>query len=370
MENNSVEEKQLLYASSSKYWFYFILLLAFTIILIFIVAKVPWEINLTLLFLEIIILKLVGMPFKKTFRMFRRLLPFLSMIFFISIFFTGGKNILWGFTIYHWQINSTFEGLQAGAISVLDFLTLICISGFYQLSFFENSLANLSRKLTFFAPIVLVHKYLSVENSEKSNESKEKKKFKLTSALSLKLKLNENFEKFNAFTQEQNFQLSQKTILISSISLLLFTTKLVKILPGIPFASGQRLIFTLPLLFFASRKAGFFAATWVAFTYGFLTLIFGQQGGLGILELFRLVLLGFTVDIFQISLPTRGWRLFLGLTISGAMVGLLFAFFGIFWATLFNTPNIIYLFAAPRFIFNTIFGAISGSLSYTLLSDK
>jgi hypothetical protein len=141
-------------------------------------------------------------------------------------------------------------------------------------------------------------------------------------------------------------------------------------LPGVPFASGQRLVFTLPLLFFASRKGGFFSATWTAFTYGFLALIFGQQGQLGILELFRLILLGFSVDCLLLLSPRkRGWRLMLFLSICGGATGLLFAVFGIFWASVFRVPGIIYLFAAPRFIFNAVFGVISGSFSYFLLSD-
>ncbi len=351
-------------------WIYLILLFTYTVVLIFIVAHASWEINLVLLVFQLIALNLAGLPFKKIVKIIRRLLTFLSMIFVVSAFFTDGKIMLWGFKIYDWPVNLTLEGLLSGAKSVLDFLTLISISGFYQLAFFERSLMDLSRKLPLFTPVVLIQKYLSRDDPGKNNLPGEKGKNKRTSALRLKAKLNESLEKFGVFAKEQNLLLSEKTVNICGVSLLLFTMKMLKVLPGIPFASGQRLIFTLPLLFFASKKAGSFGATWTAWTYGFLALIFGQQGNLGILELFRLVLLGFTVDVLQMFLPRReDWKLLLALTVSGALAGLSFAFFGIFWATLFNVPDIIYLFATPRFIFNAVFGAISGPLCYYLLSS-
>lgn len=169
------------------------------------------------------------------------------------------------------------------------------------------------------------------------------------------------------FSKDRQIDISSKVITITAITVILFSFKIVKILPGISYASGQKLIVVIPLLFLVSKKAGGFSAAVTALNFSILTLIFGSLGQLGVLDLVRTVLLGILIDITRITLPRGGFLLLGWLTVIGGILGFIFGAFSLMFATLLHVPDVIYLFSAPRLFFNTFFGLISGPLSYYLL---
>jgi uncharacterized membrane protein YbhN (UPF0104 family) len=83
----------------------------------------------------------------------------------------------------------------------------------------------------------------------------------------------------------------------------------------------------------------------------------------------RTIILGFLVDLFRLLLIQKGKLLLVLLTLTGAVLGLVYGVFSGFLAYLFHVPGVIYLFLAPRIISNVIFGALGGIASFYLL-DK
>jgi hypothetical protein len=86
--------------------------------------------------------------------------------------------------------------------------------------------------------------------------------------------------------------------IISGLCLLMLTAKLLKVLPGIPFAPGYKITFLVPLYILAAELTHTrFGATITGTTVGVISFLFGD-GRFGIFEILKHITPGVVVDLF------------------------------------------------------------------------
>jgi hypothetical protein len=154
-------------------------------------------------------------------------------------------------------------------------------------------------------------------------------------------------------------QMAHDVAIVSGIALTMVTLKIVRILPGIPFASGHKVLLLFPLYILASRltysRWGATAAGAVMGVTGFLQ----GDGRFGILEMLRHLAPGVIIDLAQpwvSRLP--GWALgycLLGLAAAVARTTTEFSLVAILGAR-----AEIYIFPMAKLVPNLVAGFLSG----------
>ena len=157
---------------------------------------------------------------------------------------------------------------------------------------------------------------------------------------------------------------------ISGLCLLMLTTKLLKILPGIPFAPGFKIMFLVPLYILAAELTHTkFASTITGTTVGVISFLFGD-GRFGIFEIAKHITPGIVVDL---TAPlTRRWMakpsvivfMILGATCALARITTMLL------VTLFiEAPPIFYAILIPTSASQVFFGTLSGFVTYYLVKS-
>ena len=157
---------------------------------------------------------------------------------------------------------------------------------------------------------------------------------------------------------------------ITGLCFLMMTTKMLKVLPGIPFAPGYKLVVLIPLYILAGELThSKFGATITGTTIGIISFLFGD-GRFGVFEIFKHIAPGLMVDglmpIFRRrSLPPSRFLLaLLGTLCAAARIATILI---VTW--LIDPPTVFYALFAPMFISQTIFGFISGWITFYLLKS-
>ena len=154
-------------------------------------------------------------------------------------------------------------------------------------------------------------------------------------------------------------QMAHDVAIVSGIALTMATLKMVKILPGIPFASGHKALLLFPLYILASRltysRWGATAAGAVMGVIGFLQ----GDGRFGILEMLKHLAPGVVIDLAQAwasRLP--GWALgycLLGLAAAVARTTTEFSL-----VAMLGARAEIYIFPMAKLVPNLVAGFLSG----------
>jgi len=154
-------------------------------------------------------------------------------------------------------------------------------------------------------------------------------------------------------------QMAHDVAIVSGIALTMATLKIVKILPGIPFASGHKTLLLFPLYILASRltysRWGGTAAGAVMGVIGFLQ----GDGRFGILEMLKHLAPGVVIDLAQpwvSRLP--GWALgycLLGLAAAIARTTTEFSL-----VAMLGARAEIYIFPMAKLVPNLVAGFLSG----------
>lgn len=345
-------------------------LLGYSIITSLIVFRSSLYVSVGLITLHIITLLLLRVKLRKILRPIVKSLSLLSIILLTSLLFTPDVPLhTFKLVSTPWfDLNLTQAGFSVGVQAVLGFITILSLSGFYQLHQTKHSLTQLSKKYEFLTPFLLIQNYLSTDIKGGKEKKKKKEKVKAhgmkgKSLWSILSHIEEDIAKHIQIFRDADPTLPERVSVITAVTFLLFSTKIIKILPGIAYASGQKLALMIPLLFYVSSKAKGFSATITAFNFGLLSFVFGSIGQLGIVDLVRLVLLGICIDLIDSLLPRKKKLRFTMLILVGFLLGVLFGLFTGVLAYLFRVPEIVYLFLAPRIISNGIFGTIGGFLT-------
>ena len=158
--------------------------------------------------------------------------------------------------------------------------------------------------------------------------------------------------------------------IISGLCLLMLTTKLLKVLPGIPFAPGYKITFLVPLYILAAELTRTrFGATITGTTVGVISFLFGD-GRFGIFEILKHITPGLVVDLF--APLTRRWMtkpstllfMFLGalcaLTRATTMLAVVFFIEG---------NAVLYALVGFQGISQVFFGTLSGFVTFYMVKS-
>jgi Cobalt transport protein len=157
---------------------------------------------------------------------------------------------------------------------------------------------------------------------------------------------------------------------ISGLCFLMMTTKMLKVLPGIPFAPGYKLVVLIPLYILAGQLTySRFGATTAGTTIGIVSFLFGD-GRFGIFEIFKHIAPGLVVDGIMPALKGRGLvpsRFLLALIGALCAAARIATILVVTW--LIDPPAVFYALFLPMFISQMIFGFISGWITFYLLKS-
>ncbi|MBI3620661.1 MAG: hypothetical protein HY208_00535 [Nitrospirae bacterium] len=158
--------------------------------------------------------------------------------------------------------------------------------------------------------------------------------------------------------------------IISGLCLLMLTAKLLKVMPGIPFAPGYKITFLVPLYILAAELTHTrFGATITGTTVGIISFLFGD-GRFGIFEILKHITPGLVVDLF--APLTRQWMKKPS-TVTFIILGALCAFTRstTMLAVVFFIEGNALLYAMVGFqaVSQVFFGALSGFVTFYLVKS-
>ncbi len=161
-------------------------------------------------------------------------------------------------------------------------------------------------------------------------------------------------------------ELAHDVAVVSGIALAMLSLKLVRLLPGVPFASGHKVLFLFPLYVLAARLThSRWGGTAAGSIMGVIAFLQGD-GRFGVLEILKHVAPGLVVDLadpFVRRLPA--WALgysILGLAAAAARTTTEFAV-----VFLLGSRAEVYLFPAARLVPNLLAGFLSGFVTMFVL---
>ena len=153
---------------------------------------------------------------------------------------------------------------------------------------------------------------------------------------------------------------------ISGIALGMASLKMLKLLPGVPFASGHKALLLFPLYVLAARLT---YSRWGATVAGSIMGVIGflqGDGRFGLLEIFKHVAPGIIIDLAE-PLVRRWPRWALGYCVLGfaAAVGRVATEFAL--VAFLGARSEVYLFPAAKLVPNLLAGFLSGFIAIVVL---
>ena len=371
------------------------------------IVRNPYVLS-ALLFLQLVLWLYLGLPLKTLRRTFKKLLFFIIFVLLTFTFFPSEStpSDVWiNFSILDLSVRLNLTGLILGILMSLRVLTVVIASMIVQLSGAPGELVQGLRAIKI--PIVAA---MTIDNTLKllgSNATRHPSGGSGTGrgggkggGQGRKQNQGENlFEReltwkrivtgdFGFLTTLIESSLSRATDLletpqprhdpkllhdvavITGLCFLMMTTKMLKVLPGIPFAPGYKLVVLIPLYILAGQLTySRFGATTTGTTIGIVSFLFGD-GRFGIFEIFKHIAPGLVVDGIMPVLkgrslvPSRFLLALIGALCAAARIATILAV-----TCLIDPPAVFYAFFVPMFISQTIFGFMSGWITYYLLKS-
>ena len=162
-------------------------------------------------------------------------------------------------------------------------------------------------------------------------------------------------------------EIARDVAVIAGISLVMLGIKALKVLPSIPFAPGHKLVILTPLYVVASIKTkSRFGGTLTGLTMGTVAFLLGD-GRYGIFEILKHITPGLVCDaLVPIVMRMRSPGPFV-FTLLGGVIGA-GRFTTIFFITLaVQPPKIAFAMLIPGFSVHTVFGALSGFVTFQIV---
>jgi hypothetical protein len=160
--------------------------------------------------------------------------------------------------------------------------------------------------------------------------------------------------------------LAHDVAVVTGIALCMASVKVVKVLPGLPFASGHKTFLLFPLYVLAARlthsRWGGTAAGSIMGVIGFLQ----GDGRFGVLEIFKHIAPGLVIDLGE-PLARRLPRWALGYCVLGFAAAIARTATEFLLVLLLGARAEIYLFPAVRLVPNLLAGTLSGFVTVFLL---
>jgi hypothetical protein len=157
---------------------------------------------------------------------------------------------------------------------------------------------------------------------------------------------------------------------VTGLGVVSMTVRFVKILPGVPFAPGFKGVVLLPLYIIAcDLTASRWGATRLGVVVGVTSFLMGE-GKFGPFEIFRHIAPGLFVDLLMPAVRRLGPEpgpLVYALVGTGAAVTQVTTLLAV--AYFVEAPGAFYAFLVPMVVTNTIFGFLSGFVTFHLMKS-
>jgi hypothetical protein len=161
-------------------------------------------------------------------------------------------------------------------------------------------------------------------------------------------------------------RLSHDVAVVTGLALCMASLKMLKILPGLPFASGHKTFLLFPLYVLASRLThSRWGATSAGSIMGVIGLLQGD-GRFGALEIFKHIAPGIVIDLTEPVVRRLPWPL-LGYCVLGVLAAIARTATEFIVVLLLGARGEIYLFPAVKLLPNLIAGGLSGFVTVFLL---
>ena len=168
--------------------------------------------------------------------------------------------------------------------------------------------------------------------------------------------------------EERGRHVARDVAVITGVALTMLGIKALKVLPGIPFAPGYKVVLLTPLYIIASLLTRTrFGATITGFAMGTVAFLLGD-GKYGVFEIAKHVAPGLIADLI-VPIVTRGERMpgGIGWSLIGAVIAVgRFATILVITAVV-AAPRVAYAILVPGLVVHVTFGAASGYVSYHLV---
>jgi hypothetical protein len=166
-------------------------------------------------------------------------------------------------------------------------------------------------------------------------------------------------------TGETDRALARDVAVISGVALTMLSIKVLKLLPGLPFAPGHKGVLLIPLYFVAARmtrsRAG---ATWTGLTMGAVAFLMGD-GKWGVFEILKHTAPGVLADLL---VPLTGRSHSRWLWSAVGMVAALGRFATVTVIALcVQPPAVVYALLIPGLALHGTFGVLSGIVTAPLM---
>jgi hypothetical protein len=161
-------------------------------------------------------------------------------------------------------------------------------------------------------------------------------------------------------------RLSQDVAVVTGIALCMASLKMLKILPGLPFASGHKTFLLFPLYVLASKLThSRWGATSAGSIMGVIGLLQGD-GRFGALAIFKHIAPGVVIDLGERVARRLPWPL-LGYCVLGVLAAIARTATEFLVVLLLGARGEIYLFPAVKLVPNLIAGGLSGFVTVLVL---
>lgn len=159
---------------------------------------------------------------------------------------------------------------------------------------------------------------------------------------------------------------SHDVTVVTGIALCMASLKMLRILPGLPFASGHKTFLLFPLYVLASRLThSRWGATSAGSIMGVIGLLQGD-GRFGALEIFKHIAPGIVIDLGEPVVRRLPWP-FLGYCVLGVIAAIAKTATEFMVVLLLAARAEIYLFPAVKLVPNLIAGGLSGCVTVFVL---
>ncbi|MGD9725522.1 MAG: energy-coupling factor transporter transmembrane protein EcfT [Nitrospiraceae bacterium] len=146
-------------------------------------------------------------------------------------------------------------------------------------------------------------------------------------------------------------------------------TKLLQVLPGIPFAPGHKNVVIIPFLLLASRLTyRRFGGLWTGLTAGVVSVFLGY-GQYGVLEIAQFAVPGLMADLFlPVVRPSHPkWLRFIEFGLIGGLLGIGRFAANVLVILLAGAPGMAFVLYLPMLASQVFFGAVSAFVSMAVL---
>jgi Cobalt transport protein len=293
----------------------------------------------------------------------------------------GDTIVYWHVPLNGWLVPLNFSGLERGVLMCLQILTLVLASTLVRLTGSGNDLAAGLR--AFGLPNLFVYSLDhtlellgGAQRSGRRGDGRRDRGFHSTVKRLVRGEIGELAETINAnigragerarLHGDIGVHLAHDTGIVTGIALCMASVKVLKILPGLPFAPGHKVVLLFPLYVLASRLTySRWGGTAAGSIMGVIAFLQGD-GRFGVLDIFKHITPGLVIDIGE-PLVRRLPSWAFGYCLLGFAAAVARISTDLLLVVLLGARAEVYLFPAAILVPNLVAGLLSGFVTTYVL---